>query len=101
MGQFQAFIRDVFDMVQRGFNMGEAQQLATARLGARPVREGLDMMAQMQHYDNLRGVARDRLTDQAVIPPVQSLTAQIQPSEPGPPSYHQVTRGLLQQPPPR
>ena len=95
-GQTQAMLRSAVELGRRAFGPGEAQRLATVRLGQLPVREGLDRLATMRRYDLLRQQGQQRLGDQAAVAGGLFGAGNIRRREPRAPTYSEVTRGLLQ-----
>ena len=95
-GQQQAGLRERAEAARRWAGGIQPQQLATARLGQLPMREGLERLGTMRRYDQLRQLGQQRLGEDLAVSGGLLGAGAIRAREPGAPTYDEETQGLLQ-----
>ena len=95
-GQVQGGIRERAEAARRWAGGSKPQQLATARLGQLPMREGLERLGTMRRYDQLRQLGQQRLGEDLAVGGGLLSAGANRSGEALAPTYDQETRGLLQ-----
>ena len=95
-GQTQAGLRERAEAARRWAGGSKPQQLAIARLGQLPMREGLERLGTMRRYDQLRQLGQQRLGEDLAISGGLLSAGANRPGEALAPTYDEKTRGLLQ-----
>jgi len=95
-GQTQAGLRERTEAARRWAGGSKPQQLAIARLGQLPMREGLERLGTMGRYDQLRQLGQQRLGEDLAISGGLLSAGANRPGEALAPTYDEKTRGLLQ-----
>jgi hypothetical protein len=95
-GQTQAWLRERAEAARRWAGGPKPQQLAIARLGQLPMREGLERLGTMRRYDQLRQLGQQRLGEDLAVSGGLLSAGANRAREPRAPTYDEETQGLLQ-----
>jgi hypothetical protein len=95
-GQTQAGLRERTEAARRWAGGSKPQQLAIARLGQLPMREGLERLGTMRRYDQLRQLGQQRLGEDLAVSGGLLSAGANRAREPRAPTYDEETQGLLQ-----
>jgi hypothetical protein len=95
-GQTQAGLRERTEAARRWAMGVQPQELAFARLGQLPMREGLERLGTMRRYDQLRQLGQQRLGEDLAVGGGLLGGGAVRTREPRAPTYDERTSGLLQ-----